>query len=61
MSYEHRARKYVNTSADDCKISLMYENDIELLQEALRQCQNFGHVTKTKHITSRIRQLEKAA
>lgn len=49
----------VNTSADDCKISLRFVTDLELLREALRVCQIQGHTTKVKHISSRIRQIEK--
>ena len=51
----------VNTSADDCKISLQYYTDINLLREALTACKTGGHKTKAAHIARRIKQLEEAA
>lgn len=49
----------VNTSADDCKISLLYVTDLELLREALAECHRTGgNKTKAGHIQRRIRQLE---
>lgn len=51
----------VNTSADDCKISLRFYTDINLLREALLACETYGQKTKAKHIARRIKQLEEAA
>jgi hypothetical protein len=50
----------VNTSADDCKISLQYYKDINLLRDALAVCKTAGHKTKAAYIVRRIKQLEEA-
>jgi hypothetical protein len=50
----------VHTSADDCKISLKYVHDTELLNEALLLATGLGRKTIAKHITSRIKQIEKS-
>lgn len=52
------ANSLVNTSADDCKISLQYYKDIDLLREALAACKTAGHKTKVWYIARRIKQLE---
>jgi hypothetical protein len=49
----------VNTSADDCRISLLYVTDLDVLGRALDQCREFNKKTHTRHIASRIRRLEK--
>lgn len=47
----------LNTSADDCKISLMYVTDVPLLLKALATAQEQGQKTKAQHIDRRIKQL----
>lgn len=51
----------INTSADDCKISLRFVTDLDLLRQVLQKATEFNQVTKIKHISSRIRQIERAA
>lgn len=51
----------VHTSTDDCKISLQYVNDASLLNEALLLATGLGYKTKAKHISSRIKQIEKSS
>lgn len=55
----NKVNRLANTSADDCKVSLNYEFDILVLREALKLCETRKEKTKAKHISSRIRQLEK--
>lgn len=52
---------YIQTSADDCKISLCYctADDLPLLRECLTLAEADKKKTHAKHITSRIRQLKK--
>ena len=52
--------RLTGTSADDCKISLLFITDLDLLQLALAKCQERGHATKAKYIISRIRTLERS-
>lgn len=47
----------LNTSADDCKISLAFVTDVALLRQALAAAEERGEKTKTKHIAHRIKQL----
>lgn len=54
-----QVKKLVHTSADDCKVSLAFVNDINTLREALTECATLGYKSKVKHIASRIRQVEK--
>ena len=49
----------MNTSADDCKISLTFVDDLDFLREALSKAVEKGFTTKIKHIQSRIRLLER--
>lgn len=57
------ASNYSNTSADDCKISLKFcvSEDIPMLNEALAICESRKQKTHIKHLTARIKQLEKPA
>ena len=52
--------RLVCTSADDCKTSLNFVTDLDVLHEALEQCTVRGEKTNAKYISSRINQLEKA-
>lgn len=54
-----QVKKLVHTSADDCKISLRFANDLGVLSEAKTECERLGYKTKAKHISNRIRQIEK--
>lgn len=50
----------INTSADDCKVSLRFfkADGLPILREALRQAEATEQKTKAGHIRRRIRQLE---
>lgn len=50
----------LNTSVDDCKITVQHITDIDLLRETLESCQSSGHKTRAQIIWRRIRQLEVA-
>lgn len=54
------AAGYVNTSADDCRISLQYCTtlDLPMLKEALAMCEVYNKITHVKHLARRIKQLE---
>lgn len=54
-----RAKGLVYTSADDCKVSLNFETDLSVLNEALRLAQKHEYKTKVAHIERKIRQLGK--
>lgn len=49
----------INTSADDCRVSLNYITDSEVLIEALRLTTERGYKTQSGHIQRRINKLSK--
>lgn len=53
----------IQTSADDCRMSLRLRNDVEALRGVLSELDRKGMEKRThrKHIERRIRQLEKEA
>jgi hypothetical protein len=59
-NFESRVRGLVGTSADDCKTSLNFVTDMDVLREALRRAEAMSATTKAKHIAARIRKLERA-
>ena len=57
---QKKVNSLTNTSADDCKTSLHFVTDIDVLHAALEQCTINGQKTSAKHISARINQLAKA-
>lgn len=55
------ASNYVNTSADDCKVSLHFctAADLPILREALATCEVYSKKTHIKHLAAKIKKLEK--
>ena len=55
------AAGFVNTSADDCRISLQYctANDLPMIKEALSSCWELQKKTHVTHLERRIKQLER--
>jgi len=48
----------LNTSVDDCKISLQHVTDLNLLRELLLKCEEREHKTRAGYVRQRIKQLE---
>lgn len=55
-----RAENLVYTSADECRVSLDFVEDLDVLNEARRLANHHGYKTKVGHIDRRIRRLSKA-
>jgi hypothetical protein len=58
---EKRVFDLVNISCDDCKMSLAFITDLDVLNAAKEHAAELGAVTKVRLITSRIRQVQKLA
>lgn len=50
-------KSLINTSVDDCKISIGHVSDVGMLLELLAECNRIGHKTRARHVSRRIKQL----
>lgn len=55
----HTVEALMNTSVDDCKISLGYITDLTLLRRLYVRCLETGHKSRAKIVNSRIKKLKK--
>ena len=51
----------MNTSVDDCIISLSSVNDIAMLKDLHAKCLTSGHKTRAHYVKRRIKKLEEVA
>lgn len=56
---QKRVNRLIHTSVDDCRTSLNYESDLDVLDAALIQGVELGHKTRCKVIAARIKKLTK--
>lgn len=49
----------MNTSVDDCKTSLGFIDDLDLLRQLLAECDRREHKSRAQIVARRIRQVEK--
>ncbi len=54
-----RVNRLVNTSVEDCKSSLPFENSRKVLNQALKLARRRGKKTMARNIEARIRQLNR--
>lgn len=50
-----KAAGLVNTSVDDCRTSLFFEADRDVVREALRIAEDFGHKTRAGMLRAKIK------
>lgn len=55
----HTVTALINTSLDDCKISLGHVTDLTLLRNLYIECDKLGLQSRAKLATRRIKQLKK--
>ena len=53
----HTVSGLLNTSVDDCMVTMQHITDIQLLRELLAECDRTGHKTRSQIVSRRIKQL----
>jgi len=56
---EKRVSRLIHTSVDDCRTSLNYESDLDVLDAVLIKAVELGHKTRAKVVAARIKKLQK--
>ncbi|MEW6427299.1 MAG: hypothetical protein AB1568_04605 [Thermodesulfobacteriota bacterium] len=51
--------QYLNTSVDDCDVSIRFIPDVNFLRRLLAECERLGHKTRAVVVRRQIRRLEK--
>jgi hypothetical protein len=49
----------IHTSVEDCKTSLNFIDDLDLLRALLAECEKRGHTSRAKVVAARIRKVER--
>jgi hypothetical protein len=58
---QQRVSRLINTSVDDCKVSLTFVTDPNVLNAALDHAIELGQVSRVRAINARMRQLTRPA